>query len=85
MTFISIGIRTALSVDLRDQGSAVFALTGIVMNDYAGTQGVSRLARQIAEDMALVSQGRQPVGGLKRDVDNDADTPVSTRPIAQTS
>jgi hypothetical protein len=75
----------SLSVDLTDQESAVFAVTGIVINDYAGTQRVSRLARQIAEDMALVSQGRQPVGGLKQNVANDADTPVSSRPSGQTS
>lgn len=75
----------SLSVDLRDQESAVFAVTGIVMNDYAGVQGISRLARQIVEDMALVSQGLQPVGGLKRDVAKDADTPVSTRRNAQSS
>lgn len=47
----------SLSVDLTDPGCAVFAITGIIISDYVGPQGISRLARQIVEDMTLAQQG----------------------------
>lgn len=50
----------SLSVELRDQAGAAFAITGIVISDYVGPQGISRLARQIVEDMALARQGSKP-------------------------
>ena len=58
----------SLSVDLTDPGCAVFAITGIVITDYVGPQGISRLARQIVEDMTLAQQGSKTARVQRQDL-----------------
>lgn len=67
----------SLSVDLIDPESAVFTITGIVISKFVGPQGVSRLARQIVEDMALMRKGHKPAGALKCGLPADTDTATS--------